>query len=85
MINSKVKWKDINAEPKGRVSEKYLTLNLAASLLHVHAHTVKRWLREGRLKGYRISERKVLISRQDVEKFIKESTINIKNCPTCGK
>jgi len=85
MINSKVKWKDINAEPKGRVSEKYLTLNLAASLLHVHAHTVKRWIREGRLTGYRIGERKVLISRQDVEQFIEESIISNETCPTCGK
>ena len=59
----------------GRLSDRYLTVNQTASLLHVHPKTVKRWIYEGRLIGYRISERKILISRQDVEKFLKKGEL----------
>jgi excisionase family DNA binding protein len=37
--------------------EKLLTVEDVAERLQVHPETVRRWLREGRLEGYRISRR----------------------------
>jgi excisionase family DNA binding protein len=37
--------------------EKLLTVEDVAEQLQVHPETVRRWLREGRLEGYRISRR----------------------------
>lgn len=37
--------------------ESLLTVEEVAEQLKVHPETVRRWLREGRLEGYRISRR----------------------------
>lgn len=37
--------------------EQLLTVEDVADRLQVHPETIRRWLREGRLQGYRISRR----------------------------
>jgi len=37
--------------------ERFLTVEDVAAQLQIHPETVRRWLREGRLAGYRISRK----------------------------
>ncbi|MEN6610301.1 MAG: helix-turn-helix domain-containing protein [Methanoregulaceae archaeon] len=48
-----------------------------AAILKVHVKTVHVWLREGRLKGTKISYRTWRISRGNLEEFLKERSIQI--------
>lgn len=48
-----------------------------AAILKVHVKTVHVWLREGRLKGTKISYRTWRISRGNLEEFLKERSIPI--------
>ena len=52
-----------------------------AGILKVHVKTVHVWLREGRLKGTKISYRTWRISRVNLEEFLKERSITISQSP----
>ena len=46
-----------------------LTMREAAELLKVSEGTVARWLKQGRLPGYRVGPRAVRVRREDVERL----------------
>lgn len=48
-----------------------LNINEASDVLRVHPETLRRFIREGRLGAYKIGRRK-LISKEEIEKFIKK-------------
>lgn len=51
----------------------YLTTNAAAERLQVSAQTVRRWLKDGVLKGTRLSDRAgYRIPREEVERILRE-------------
>ena len=53
--------------------ERMLTVEDVAKQLQVHPETIRRWLREGRLDGYRISRRGGWRVRpESVEKMLDE-------------
>ena len=56
-----------------------------AGILKVHVKTVHVWLREGRLKGTKISYRTWRISRGNLEEFLKERSITIPQSPEPSK
>ena len=50
--------------------DRYLTVEQVAERLQVHEETVRRWLREGRLKGHLMSRRAgYRIRESEVERF----------------
>ena len=56
-----------------------------AGILKVHVKTVHVWLREGRLKGTKISYRTWRISRGNLEEFLKERSMTIPQSPEPSK
>lgn len=59
-------------------SEDFLTRQMVAKLLHVHAGTVSWWIRVGWLRAYRPGAR-WLVSRNELLQFLKRKEI-----PTCN-
>lgn len=58
---------------KGVTMEQLLTVEDVADRLQIHPETIRRWLREGRLDGYRISRRGGWRVRpESVEKMLDE-------------
>ena len=50
---------------------KYLTVEQVAQRLQVHPETVRRWLREGRMRGHRLGPRAPYrIPATEVERFL---------------
>jgi excisionase family DNA binding protein len=54
-----------------RAPEEYLSTDAAAQLAGVHADTVRRWIREGKLEEHRAG-RLVRVRRSDVERLLRE-------------
>jgi len=54
---------------------KYKTTNETAEMLHVHRQTVMRWIKEGKIKAYKIG-RKYLISVEEIEKQLNGGELN---------
>lgn len=54
----------------GILGEHSLTVAEAASQLHVNKSTIWRWIDSGRLPAYRVGQRRVLLSKVDVEKLV---------------
>ena len=51
--------------------DKMLTVNEVAHLLNVHPTTVRRWIKKGQLKAYRLGLKKgIRFTRRDVFKFL---------------
>lgn len=50
-----------------------LTVKEAAQVLNVHPVTVKRWIREGRLRSLKLSDGARRIGREHVEEFLKQA------------
>jgi len=42
----------------------------AASLLHVHENTLRKWVKDGKIGIYKLSERKTLISQEEINRFL---------------
>lgn len=54
--------------------DELLTTNDVAMRLKVHPETVKRWLREGRMRGMRVSDRMGWrVPQSEVQRFISEA------------
>lgn len=47
-----------------------ITVSQAASLLAVHRSTVRRWIREGKIRAYRLGGRGVRLTRADVLQLV---------------
>ncbi|OPZ22554.1 MAG: Helix-turn-helix domain protein [bacterium ADurb.BinA186] len=47
----------------------FLTVTDVAKMLHLHPETVRRFIREGKLKAYKIGKSK-LLREEDVKKFV---------------
>lgn len=57
------------------MDEPLLTVEQVAQTLQVHPETVRRWLREGRLQGYRISRRAgYRVRPSEIERFLRGDT-----------
>ena len=54
------------------LSDELLTVEQAADILQLHPDTVRRYVRERKLRAVRISPTNVRIRRSDLEKFIEE-------------
>jgi excisionase family DNA binding protein len=46
------------------------TLSETAQLLGVHYETAARWVRSGKLRGVRVSRRKVLVPKESLDAFL---------------
>ena len=52
--------------------DKLLTIEQVASELQMHPDTIRRYIRERKLKGVRISSTVVRVRRSDLEEFLRE-------------
>jgi excisionase family DNA binding protein len=50
------------------------TLSEAAELLGVHYETVARWVRNGKLPGMKLSRRKVVVTKEKLDAFLRGSS-----------
>lgn len=58
-----------------RDSREYLSPREAAELLGVSRASIYRWLREEGLRGYRLPSGKLVITRRDLEEWIRRCPI----------
>jgi excisionase family DNA binding protein len=59
--------------------DRFLTVEQVASRLQVHEETVRRWLRDGRLRGHLISRRAgYRVRESEVERFASGETVEAK-------
>ena len=56
------------------MSEDLLTIEQVAEKLQLHKDTVRRYIREGKLPGVRISATVVRVKQSDLDKFIQEKS-----------
>ena len=52
--------------------EELLTVDQVAAELQLHPDTIRRFIREGKLKGVRISATVVRVKRSELDKFIQD-------------
>jgi excisionase family DNA binding protein len=52
-------------------NENYLTLKESTRFLDISLMTLHRWVKSGKLKTYKISERKILIKENDLKWLVK--------------
>ena len=52
------------------LDEEYVSIAEAARLLGVHPTTIRRWMTEGSLAGYRVGHRRILLKRADLSRLI---------------
>ncbi|MGH2617424.1 MAG: helix-turn-helix domain-containing protein [Thermomicrobiales bacterium] len=52
------------------LDEEYLTVTEAATLLRVAPSTVRRWIREGDIRAYRLGQRRIGIRRTDLDALV---------------
>lgn len=50
----------------------YMSLDAAAEYLGWHRNTVRKFIAQGRIKGYRIANKSVRVKRADIEALIQE-------------
>lgn len=67
-------------------ARRWLSLEQAADLIGVGVTTVRRYIAEGRLTGYRVESRLVRVRADDVEGLLRPiPTVSWPPCPTCGR
>ena len=49
----------------------YLSVKESAKLLNVSIMTIRRWMESGKLKPYKISERKIFIRESEIKEMFK--------------
>lgn len=54
------------------LEDELLTVDQVASILQLHADTIRRYIREKKLRVIRISSNSVRIRRSELERFIRE-------------
>jgi excisionase family DNA binding protein len=52
--------------------EKLYTIQEIADLLQVHQLTVRRWIKEEKLKCLRLSERNIRVSKTELDRFVND-------------
>lgn len=55
---------------------KYLSVREVAKELNINVQTIRSFIKKGELKGYRFGKRSVRVLRSDLDRFIKESTVD---------
>jgi len=64
-----------NGYKQEQLSERMLTIQEAAHLLHVHANTVRRWSNSGQLRAYRIGRRgDRRFKQEDILRFLEQTS-----------
>lgn len=48
----------------------WLTVEEGASYLRVHPQTLRRWIKAGKVKAYRINRRTIRVKKEDLDSFI---------------
>jgi excisionase family DNA binding protein len=56
----------------------YLTVKQAAGLLNLKPETVQKWLRDGKIKGIKLSRKVWRVAETDLDRFIEN-----KQCDNC--
>jgi excisionase family DNA binding protein len=62
-------------EERPREQAEYLTIAQTAKILSCSPRTIYTLLGQGRLKGYRLTERLVRIQRSDIDQFVQSCSI----------
>jgi excisionase family DNA binding protein len=60
----------ITSEPE------YCTVREAAEKLRISTPTVRRWIRSGRLKAYRIGDRNIRVRLRDLQQVVRRSAMS---------
>ncbi len=55
------------------MAEKMLTVKQVATILGVLPETVRRWIKEGRFRAYRVGKRHIRIREADLETYLASS------------
>jgi excisionase family DNA binding protein len=64
---------DYNRPPSASAISDALTTGAAAKPLGVTSETVRRWVRNGYIEGYRVGPRNYLVPRSEVERLLAQS------------
>ena len=51
---------------KGKLMSELISIKSAANQLGVHTNTIHNWIRAGRLKAFKLSERTIRIAQEDI-------------------
>jgi excisionase family DNA binding protein len=68
--------KTIILEKRRRVLDELLTTEEIAKELKYHIETVRKWIREGKLKATRINKKEYRVKRSELERFLAEKQEN---------
>jgi len=61
-----------NSQKGGALLEELLTTEEIARELKYHIETVRKWIREGKLKATRINKKEYRVKRSELERFLAE-------------
>ena len=56
-------------------NEQPIDLNVAATKLGITAHTCRKWVRSGKLKGFKLGSRTYRVYPSDLDAFIKSTEV----------
>lgn len=59
----------------------YYTLSQVAERLGIHYETAARWVRTGKLAGVRLSRRKVVVPKEELDALLAGKTVNAEKEP----
>ena len=54
------------------MNTKMMTVQQVADFLHYHPNHVRRLIRQGSIRAFKISQRKTLVSEDEVNRFLKD-------------
>lgn len=70
----------MQADSDGRASQELLRVGQVAALFNVHPNTVRRWSKQGILKGFRVGPRgDRRFRREDVERLMRPDEIVLRD------
>ncbi len=58
------------------ISNEPIDLHQAAGMMGISMHTCRRWVREGKIKGYKLGGRTYRLYPSDVQAFIKSNEVS---------
>ena len=61
------------------LAEELLTIEQVAAELQLHPDTIRRYIRERKLKGVRLSSTAIRVRRSDLDKFLRERSTDDQN------
>ncbi len=65
-----------DSEPEQATSNEPIDLHQAAMMMGISMHTCRRWVREGKIKGYKLGGRTYRLYPNDVKAFIKSNEVS---------